>query len=79
MTMNKYILGAIALAAIAIPSASFAAMFAYVNTSGEVRTVEATDWSAAIQTAPSIHSRSGVMMIDSSSDQDLVGDDVSGA
>ena len=76
--MKKYILGAIALAAVALPSASFAAMFAYVNTSGEVRTVDAATPSAALQTAPSIHMNSGVMMIDSTTDEDIVGDNVSG-
>jgi hypothetical protein len=76
--MKKYILGAIALAAVAVPSASFAAMFAYVNTSGEVRTVEADSANAALQTAPSIHERSGVMMIDGAADSEIVGDSVSG-
>lgn len=54
-------------------------MYAYVNQAGEVRTVEATDPNTAIRTAPAIHARSGVMLIDSTDDQNLVGDDVAGA
>lgn len=79
MTMKKYLLGTLALLAIvAVPGASaFADMFAYVNTDGEVRTVDAADANTALMTAPSIHMHSGVIEIDSASDS-IVGEDVSG-
>ncbi|HEY0010468.1 MAG TPA: hypothetical protein VGB97_00970 [Candidatus Paceibacterota bacterium] len=78
--MKKYLLGTLALGAfVLVASPASAAMYAYVNQAGEVRTVEATDPNTAIRTAPAIHARSGVMLIDSTDDQNLVGDDVAGA
>lgn len=65
------------ISALALPALASAQMYAYVNQQGEVRTVEATTWESAIQTAPSIHPRSGVIIITSPSD-DIVGNDVSG-
>jgi hypothetical protein len=63
--MKKYLLGMLAVAAIAAPTASaLAATYAYVNTQGEVRTVEAGDPNTAINTAPGIHMRSGVILLD---------------
>lgn len=77
--MKTYLLGILAMAAmVAFPGGAHAALFAYVNQSGEVRTVEAATPEIAIQTAPSIAARSGVILLDSSSDQELVGDSVSG-
>ncbi|HEX8591178.1 MAG TPA: hypothetical protein VF696_00270 [Candidatus Paceibacterota bacterium] len=70
--MKKYLLGTLALALMAVPAAASAAMYAYVNAEGEVRTVEASDPNTAIRTAPGIHPRSGVMLIDSAEDQALV-------
>lgn len=61
-----------------VPALSFAAEFAYVNTMGEVRTVTATDALTAIRTAPSIGTHSGVLLLDSEADQEVVGDGVSG-
>lgn len=78
--MKKYLLGTLALAALfalAAPTSSYAALFAYVNQDGEVRTVEAADPNTAIMTAPSIDEHSGVLKLDSASDS-IVGDDVSG-
>lgn len=77
--MKKYLLGTLALAALfaLVPAASYAAMFAYVNQDGEVRTVDAADPNTAIMTAPAIDEHSGVILINSASD-DIVGDDVSG-
>lgn len=74
--MKKYLLGTLALAAMVLPTAASAAMYAYVNADGEVRTVEASDPNTAIRTAPGIHPRSGVMLIDSTEDQGLVGDKI---
>jgi len=78
--MNKLFIGAFALAAIvAIPSVSLAATYAYVNTAGEVMTTEAANPNAAIMTAPGIAARSGVMLIEvTSDDAELVGDSVGG-
>lgn len=72
-------LGALAIAASAvIPAAAFAATFAYVDQAGDVRTVEAATPQAALVTAPNIADRSGVMLLDSTEDTEVVGDDVSG-
>lgn len=76
--MNKLYLGALALAAFIVPGISHAQMFAYVNTAGEVRSMEAVSAETALVTAPDLHARSGVMLLDSSADQEVVGDDVPG-
>ncbi len=74
--MKKLLLGSLALAAVvAVPGVSLAATYAYVNTAGEVMTMEASNPSTAIATAPGIHSHSGVMLIQSTSDP-VVGDNV---
>lgn len=78
IVMKKYLLGTLALAAIALPSASYAAMYAYVNQDGEVRTVDAATPSAAIQTAPNIDEHSGVLLLDGADDSAVVGDNVPG-
>lgn len=60
---------ALALAAlVAVPTASFAATYAYVNQSGEVSTVTADNASTAIATAPGIHRNSGVMLLSNPND-----------
>lgn len=77
--MKKLLVGAFALAAIvAIPGVTLAATYAYVNVSGEVMTTEAATPSSAINTAPSIHPRSGVMLIETTADEAIIGDRVSG-
>lgn len=78
--MKKLLVGAFALAAIiAIPGGmTLAATYAYVNVSGEVMTMEAATPASAISTAPSIHPRSGVMLIETTADEEIVGDMVSG-
>lgn len=74
--MKKLLLGSLALAAvIAVPGVSLAATYAYVNTAGEVMTMEASNPSTAISTAPGIHPRSGVMLIETTNDS-VVGDSV---
>ncbi len=76
--MKTLITSALAAAAIlAGPASALAATYAYVNTNGEVRTVEAADPNTAIITAPGISTHSGVMLINDVSDQ-VVGDNVSG-
>jgi len=50
--------------------------YAYVDTQGEVQEVTAADWETAILVAPNIHIHSGVMILTSTKDFDMVGDDV---
>ncbi len=77
ITKNALRVALLGAAALALPAIASAQMYAYVNQSGEVRTVDAATWQAAISAAPGIHPRSGVIIITSPGD-DLVGDDVSG-
>lgn len=77
--MKKTLLGLGALAvlgAVALPAASYAATYAYVNTSGEVRTTESASAEQAIATAPGIHMHSGVMLIETTADENVVGDEI---
>ncbi|MBU2104015.1 hypothetical protein KKD81_01625 [Patescibacteria group bacterium] len=77
--MKTTFLGMVALAAIiAVPSLSLAATFAYVNQSGEVMTTEAASANEALMTAPNLGTHSGVMLINSSTDSEVVGDRVNG-
>jgi hypothetical protein len=70
--------GAVATAlAVAAPVAAFAQTFAYVNTSGDVATVEANDPMTAINIAPNRAVHSGVLLLVNPSDG-IVGDGVSG-
>ncbi|KND47396.1 MAG: hypothetical protein AB199_03130 [Parcubacteria bacterium C7867-004] len=76
--MKKVLLSVFALAAIvAAPAVSLAATYAYVNTTGEVRTVEAASANQALSTAPNLGVHSGVMLIEDVSDP-VVGDRVGG-
>jgi hypothetical protein len=69
---------AAAIVGMSAPALTFAAEFAYVNSMGEVRTVTAADAMSAIRSAPGIGVHSGVLLLDSQADQDVVGDNVSG-
>lgn len=76
--MKTAFIGALALAAVvAVPGFTFAATYAYVNTAGEVMTMEAATPNDAIMTAPSIAPTSGVILMDGD-DMNMVGDSVSG-
>lgn len=78
---HTFALGLMVLAALiltAIPTLSYAATYAYVNSTGEVMTVEASTWSIAIDTAPNIDEHSGVLLVDGAEDTAVVGDRVSG-
>lgn len=80
-TPSKVIMSTVALFAsafILFPAFSQAASYAYVNQAGEVNMVEAADANTAIATAPNRAARSGVMLLNSPSDSNLVGDTVSG-
>ncbi len=69
---------AVAFALISLPMFASAATYAYVDASGEVKPVIADTWQQAIAKAPNIHIHSGVMLLDSPSDFDIVGNDVAG-
>lgn len=64
------VLGAFVLAA--VPTLSFAATYAYVNQSGDVATVVANDPNTAIATAPNRAMTSGVLLLKTAADYDIV-------
>ena len=74
--MKKILATTATAAALAIPGISFGATYAYVNVSGDVQTMTANDPNTAIATAPSIHPRSGVLLIDSEADEEVLEEDV---
>lgn len=67
-----------AFVAMSLPTFAFAATYAYVNTAGEVRIVVADTPMVAISTAPGIGIHSGVLLLNSPADNDVVGDNVLG-
>lgn len=75
--MKTIFLSALAALVAAVPAASFAATYAFVNTAGEVMTMEASNADQALTTAPNLHLHSGVMLV-GSDDSDVIGDDVPG-
>ncbi|MDB5237001.1 MAG: hypothetical protein JWL88_103 [Parcubacteria group bacterium] len=76
--MKTLLLSALAMAATVIaPGISLAATYAYVNTTGDVMTMDASSASQALLTAPGISLHSGVMLINTSTDP-VVGDKVGG-
>lgn len=60
----------------ALPGIASAATYAYVNKLGEVSTVTANDWQTAMATALNIHIRSGVMLLDTQAEFEIVGDSI---
>jgi hypothetical protein len=79
-TSNKVTIGVIALlmavTLMSLPVFASAATYAYVDTTGEVKPVVADTWQQAIAKAVGIHIHSGVMLLDSPTDFDIVGNDV---
>jgi len=65
-----------ALTLVSIPQNAEASVYAYVDTVGNVRSVVADDWRLAINTAPSIHLHSGVMILYSVADFKMVGNSI---
>lgn len=59
-----------------VPAAASAAVYAYVDVLGEVKSVTANDWMTAIATAPNIHINSGVMALTTAADYAVIGDTV---
>lgn len=81
-TRTHYFLAVLALTVLSvsimsIPLGAHAASYAYVDATGEVKSISADDWRTAINTAPNIHIHSGVLLLDSAADYGVVGDDVS--
>jgi hypothetical protein len=75
-TVVLALVSVLALAAMVLPVSASAATYAYVATNGEVKSVVANDWMTAIATAIGIHINSGVLLLNSAADYNVVGDDV---
>ena len=67
---------ALTLIIASVPMLTNAATYAYVDTTGEVKPVVADTWQEALTKAIGIHIHSGVMLLDSPSDFDIVGNEV---
>ena len=76
--MSAVVVSVLALAMFAFASFANAATYAYVDNTGEVKPVVADTWQQAIATAIGIHINSGVKLLSSPSDFDIVGNDVAG-
>lgn len=64
----KFIAASIAISAVfamALPTMTHAATYAFVNTSGNIASVTANDWMSAIANALNIHVHSGVILLTS--------------
>lgn len=60
-----------------MPTSAHAFTYAYVDATGEVKSVVANDWMTAINIAPNRHLHSGVLLLNVASDYGIVGDNVS--
>ena len=72
-------LAVVAVALFSTPLFASAETYAYVDATGEVKSVTANDWMSAIATAPNIHIHSGVFTLKTANDYSVVGDDIPGA
>lgn len=64
------------LAVMILPVFANAASYAYVDATGEVKSVTADTWMNAITIAPNIHPHSGVLLLSDAGDFTIVGDNV---
>ncbi len=81
MTTKNYITAGLltaAIVALGLPAISQAAMYAYVDNTGDVKAVIANDWMTAIEIAPNRYAHSGVLLLNSLADQGILGDQVRG-
>lgn len=69
-------LATIAIVSMSLPSYADAAVYAYVDATGEVKSVTANDWMTAIAIAPNIHIHSGVLLLKTAYDYTIIGDNV---
>lgn len=72
-------LAVVAISFISAPAFASAASYAYVDATGEVKSVVANDWMTAIATAPNIHIHSGVFVLKTAADFAVIGKDIKGA
>lgn len=70
---------ALSLALLSLPAFADAASYAYVDATGEVKSVTANDWMTAIATAPNIHIHSGVFVLKTAADFAVIGEEIEGA
>ncbi len=70
------IFAVVAITLFGFTASAHAASYAYVTTTGEVKSVTADNWMTAINTAPGIHMHSGVLLLKEAGDFQVVGDDV---
>ncbi len=75
-TILKIATAALLIAPFGMAAIAHAATYAYVNSSGNVSTVTASGWQTALATAPNIGLHSGVMLLISQLDFDIVGDSI---
>ncbi len=61
-----------------LPALTRAATYAYVDNSGDVKSVVAGDWRTAISTAFNIYIHSGVLLLGTTDDFGIVGDNAGG-
>lgn len=66
----------VAIALLLVPTFAGAASYAYVASTGEVKSVTAVDWMTAIATAPGIHINSGVFLLKSAADFAIIGENI---
>lgn len=79
ISSTKIVLATIALFAlilVSVPNFAGAASYAYVASTGEVKSVTADDWMTAIATAVGIHINSGVFLLKSAADFAVIGEDI---
>lgn len=69
----------LSLSLLVVPAFASAATYAYVDATGEVKSVTANDWMTAIAIAPNIHIHSGVFILRTAEDYTVIGDTVIGA
>lgn len=72
--LAAFVFGALML--VSVPSFATAASYAYVASTGEVKSVTADDWMTAISTAIGIHINSGVFLLKSAADFAVIGEDI---
>lgn len=69
---------AVAIAFLLLPGLTHAATYGYVGNDGFVRSIVANTWQVAMNTASQISIHSGVVLLESAEDFEMVGDHVIG-
>ena len=76
--IGLFIIGLTCALFVVMPAAASAAVYGYVDTTGQVKSVTADDWMTAMATAPGIHMHSGVFLFTMPSDYMIVGEMIGG-